>query len=453
MLSIGGDDNMTSLPLGAYFVGSSLISLTVTPWLFTKFGRRAGFLMGIGWGLLGTAIGAASIATSSPALLIVASGLFGVASGIGFFWRFAAVEVVPAHFAARAVTLVVSGGCIAAFAGPESAQATQFLFGDDLEYMGVFLMTGIFCAANIVFTLLVQFPPTPAPPSTFHQEEQETDKKTPSSRSELSRILWTRQFIVPMLISTMSWAMMAVPMSLVRVAMGQVGFTSRQSLTTIELHFLGMYAPGFFTGSLIQRYGPRAVCSGAIVLYAVALILMLVSEEEEDRTYSIVTWTLGLISVGMGWNFGFTSATVWLTELYKAPSRAHLKTSIQAANDCLMFGLAGGWIFSASYIFDAGGSGLDGWKLLNFVVVGLLAFTTILLLVNHRLESMAATASTNTREKQISVDSDASRDIGQTTVIVQTSMDVKWYRSPWMWSRPSTSISDEVNNWLIVHGA
>jgi MFS family permease len=429
MLSVGGDDNMTSLPLGAYFVGSSLISLTVTPWLFTKAGRRAGFLMGIGWGMLGTAIGAAAIATSSPALLIVASGLFGCASGIGFFWRFAAVEVVPAHFAARAVTLVVSGGCIAAFAGPESAQGTQFLFGDDLEYMGVFLMTGIFCAANIVFTLLVQFPPpppSPPPPLQQQEQEQEKDKKTPSSRTELSQILWTRQFLVPMLISTMSWAMMSVPMSLFRVAMGQVGFTSRQSLTTIELHFLGMYAPGFFTGSLIQRYGPRAVCSGAIVLYAVALVLMLVSEEEENGKYSIVTWTLGLILVGMGWNFGFTGATVWLTELYEAPSRAHLKTSLQAANDCLMFGLAGGWIFSASYIFDAGGSMLDGWKLLNFVVVGLLAFTTIVLLVNRRLESMAAgTASISTNEKQISVDSDASHDIGQTTVIIQESMDVE----------------------------
>jgi MFS family permease len=191
---------------------------------------------------------------------------------------------------------------------------------------------------------------------------------------------------------------------------------------------LGMYAPGFFTGSLIQRYGPRVICSGAIVLYAVALVLMLVSKEEEDGKYSIVTWTLGMILLGMGWNFGFTSATVWLTELYKSPSRSHLKTPLQAANDCLMFGLAGGWIFSASYIFDAGGSGLDGWKLLNFVVVGLLAFTTIILLVNYRLESMATTAaagSTSTIEKQVSVDSDASHEIGQTTVIIQESTDVE----------------------------
>ena len=159
-------------------------------------------------------------------------------------------------------------------------------------------------------------------------------------------------------------------------------------------------------------------------MYAVALIFMLVSKEEEDGAYSIVTWTLGMILVGMGWNFGFTGATVWLTELYKAPPRAPLKTSIQAANDCLMFGLAGGWIFSASYIFDAGGSGLDGWKLLNFVVVGLLAFTTMVLLVNCRLESMAATA-TSTREKQISADSDASHKIGQMTVMVQESIDVE----------------------------
>lgn len=412
MLSIGGDANTTSLPLGAYFIGASLISLTVTPWLFNKVGRSIGFLVGIGWGMLGTATGAASIAMESPALLIVACGFFGAASGIGFFLRFAAVEVAPVHFAARAVTLVVSGGCIAAFAGPESSRGTQFLFGDDLEYMGVFLMTGIFNAANIFFTVLVQFPPPL--PQDKHQQKQ-------TSRAELSQVLWTRQFMVPMLITAMSWAIMAVPMSLVRVTMGQVGFTSRQSLTTVELHFLGMYAPGFFTGSLIQRYGPRVICGGAIIFYAVALILMLTSEEYGDGNYTLVPWTCGMILVGMGWNFGFTASTVWLTELYSSAARAHLKTSVQAANDCLMFGLAGGWIFSASYIFDAGGSGLDGWKTLNFVVVGLLSFTTIVLLVNYHLER----ASNIKPSSGDSRDNSQDEQIGRTIVVQESSMDVE----------------------------
>ena len=371
MLSIGGDDNSTSIPLGAYFFGASLISFTVTPWLFTVAGRKLGFLVGIGWGMIGTATGAASIATESPPLLIVSSAFFGAAAGIGFFLRYAAVEVAPPQYAARAVTLVVSGGCIAAFAGPESARATKMMFGDDLEYMGVFLMTGIFNVANIVFTCLVQFPVAPV--------------LVPPSRSELLAVVKTRHFLTPMLVVTMCWAMMAVPMSLVRVAMGQVGFTSRQSLTTIELHFLGMYGPGFFTGSLIQKWGPRAICAGALSLYVIGLSFLLTSKEEEGG--SIATWIPGMVFLGMGWNLGFTAGTIWLAEIYK--SRLHLKTAVQSTNDCLMFGLAGVWIFSASYIFDAGGSGLDGWKTLNFVVVGMLALTTCIVGNNYYWERSA----------------------------------------------------------------
>ena len=157
LLSIGGDPNLTSLPLGVFFFGASIVSLLVTPWCFVRWGRTAGFLLGIVCGLMGAIFGLLSIQFESTFLLVLSMFSFGMATGIGFFLRFAAVEVVPAHWKARAVTLVVSGGVIAAFAGPESAQSTKDLF--DKEYMGIFMVTALFNVFNAFCIFMISFPP------------------------------------------------------------------------------------------------------------------------------------------------------------------------------------------------------------------------------------------------------------------------------------------------------
>lgn len=226
------------MPLGTFFVGSSVVSFTVTPWIFPRWGRKRGFLTGIALSLVGTALGAISVKASSPGLYVLSAFFFGMATGLGFALRFAAVELVPPHYASRAVTLVVSGGVIAAFAGPEASAATRDSFGSDLTYMGVFLMTGIFNVCNIVCTMLVTFPDSVAGAS------ESSGEKSPSSmmlsRKDWRQFLTSRSFVIPMLITTCAWASMAMPMSLVRVIMGQVGYSNTESLRVIELHFLGM---------------------------------------------------------------------------------------------------------------------------------------------------------------------------------------------------------------------
>ena len=143
--------------------------------------------------------------------------------------------------------------------------------------------------------------------------------------------------------------------------MGDGGFSSRQSLTVIELHFVGMYGPGFFSGKLIKRKGTRLAVYISIFFFAIGTLCNLLSEEEDSG--SIATWYLGLTFLGIGWNFGFTAATVWTAEIYK--TSPHLKLQVQASSDFLMFLIAGAFVFSSGYIFDAGGVGLDGWKTLN----------------------------------------------------------------------------------------
>ena len=186
-----------------------------------------------------------------------------------------------------------------------------------------------------------------------------------------------------MLVATLAWSCMGMPMSIVRVVMGQVGFSTRESLTTIEFHFLGMYLPGFVTGPLISTYGPKMNVLLGIILFAIALLCCFLAQERDGDKSNMSLWVIGLFIVGVAWNFVFTSATIWTTTLYaQAPD---LKPRIQAANDCLMFLLSGAWLVSSSYIFEKGGSELDGWHTVNWVVAGLVGFMAVILAIDKVL--------------------------------------------------------------------
>ena len=383
LLSIGGNVSISSVPLGAFFLGSALISCGITEPLFRLAGRRNGFIAGIALGILATVLGAVSLLIQSPALNIISTFFFGTANGIGYFIRFAVIENVPNEWASRAVTLVVSGGVIAAFAGPEAGQATRGMFGEDsndeLYYMGVFVMTAVFNIANLICIVVVQFQPLAAPQVTTE----------PKAFMDVYKILLvTRSFLVPMLRATMGWIIMAVPMSVLRIAMRDAGYTSRQSLLAIELHFCGMYAPGFVTGNLINRYGARSISLVGWIVSCLSIGILISSKT--DVSGSVSTWIIGMILLGVGWNFQFTGTTVWLNEaVEKVPCT---KGQIQSANDFLMFLISGAWIFGASFVYDAGfwGSGaLSGWVTLNFCVVAFLVVDFIIIVADHYVERLS----------------------------------------------------------------
>jgi hypothetical protein len=378
IIAIGGDKSMASLPLGAYFLGGALIGFG-TPVLFNQ-GRKIGFLRGLLLGCVVLALGVTSVMRRSPALFILSQCVFGMSSGIGFYMRFAAVEVIPAQYAPKAVAWVVSGGCLAAFAGPESALATQSMF-PSYPFLGNFVVLGIFYVANLCCLLLIQFPPPPPPPPV---PEGTTIKGFWGNFQEsLVLVMHNRNFLLPLAISAITWACMGMPMAMVRVVMQRVGYSPRQSLTVMEMHFLGMYVPGFVTGNLIKHYGPMHVCFGSIFAYAIAVcLLLLVQEKDNDNNHGMALWSLGLTAVGVAWSLGFTASSVYLLRVYA--TALHLRSYTQGAHDALMFFLAGGPVFASSYIVRTSGEdALEGWRTLISIVAGLVTLSFAILLTNY----------------------------------------------------------------------
>lgn len=364
--SVGGSNGVAPFALGAFFVGSAFVSL-LTSHLYETYGRKVGFIVGNSFGLLGAGLGGIGVWVESPTLVIASSIPLGAANGIGMHLRFAAVEVVPPSAKAFAVTLVLSGGCLAAFAGPESSMATRDLFGEGLDYLGLYMMIAIFNIVNAFSVGVVEFPKL--------CEAGASPKLSDTTQTNLVALLRHRKVLLPMLTAILSWTIMALPMSIVRVAMRELGYTSRESLIVTEIHFLGMYAPGFVTGKVIDWYGTTFTNFASIIFFSSAMVFNLVSESNDVG--SIGTWITGMITIGIGWNLGFSCSTVMLTRgCAMAPE---FKMRIQAANDFFMFLLSGSMIFSTGYIYEAGGGMLSGWRTVNLLTVGLVMLMSFIL--------------------------------------------------------------------------
>jgi MFS family permease len=402
--SVGGDVTVAPFALAAFFLGMSAVSLTVTHWVFKRWGRHIGFWCGICLGLFGVLLSCIGVYYSSTALVLVANIFLGAGTGIGMYLRFAAIEVVPAEYRSRAMTWVLCGGCIASFAGPEAAHATEGKFGDEdnMQYFGVFVVAACFHFAQAVFIYMVDFPSPFAEENARRIEAQRAERekgergqvqveepriqsevRIHSDPKELGVILKHSDFILPVCVAILTWAIMAMPMSIFRVVMKETGFTSRESLTVIEFHFLSMYAPGFFSGAFIKNHGPTKAAAVAIVMFLAATLVNVLATQEDDDT--VAPWYVGMMLLGIGWNFGFSGASMWVTKSYAGSP--HLKAKVQAANECLVFFVSGALMFATGYVYSGGGGGIQGWQTLNYVILGLIGSMVVVVAASLKMNS------------------------------------------------------------------
>jgi MFS family permease len=90
---------------------------------------------------------------------------------------------------------------------------------------------------------------------------------------------------------------------------------------------MAMFAPAFFTGSLIRKFGIATIMLIGTALLAGCIVAALMGVD-------LIQFSLGLAALGLGWNFTFIGASTLLTEAYLPAERA----KVQAANDFLVFG-------------------------------------------------------------------------------------------------------------------
>jgi MFS family permease len=354
------DKSLATLPLALQMLASMLTSIPASL-LMQRIGRRAGFLLGNVIGLAGAALAAWAIVHENFAVFAVAAALSGMLAGFGSYYRFAAADAAAEEYKSRAISFVLAGGVVAAIVGPNLANWTS----DWLPalFAGSYLALAGITALAFVTLLFLDIPP----PSVAVQHGGR-------GLGELAR---QPAFVVAILGGALGYAVMALVMTATPIAMHEHAHHFGDTAFVIEWHVLGMFAPSFFTGHLIRRFGVLNIMLTGVMLDAVCVAVNLSGT-------SVNHFWLALTLLGVGWNFLFIGATTLLTETY-APTE---KGRAQALNDFLVFSAATAGVLSAG--------GLQhhfGWQTVNYGVVPLIAIMGIalLLLAGSRRRAAAVT--------------------------------------------------------------
>ena len=397
--SAGAGNALAPFTVGAFLFGAALVS-GPSDRMFEAWGRRGGFILGCGIGAVGGIVGALALQLGHKKmwyLVIVACFLIGVSQGVGQFLRFAATELCSRDDErARAVTLVLAGGIVAAFAGPQAAVQARTLGFFRVTYSGCFALVILANVVNFLIILLVRFKDVrkksskldnDLTESLLSQEEQFSDDDTsettettspppmmkPMKKRTMLEILSQPRCACAVSVAALAHTAMVMVMSCLTLAMDAEGFSFQLTCLTLELHFTSMYAPGLLGSStLIRTAGPYLAAVGGLGLYAACVAILLTGR-------SLVAFILGMSLCGVAWNLCFASSTVLLTQCYR-PDEA---LTVQAVNDLIIFGLAGIGSFSSGYIYTA-----LGWERLIFIVAGVMALFAIILTASLRIDGI-----------------------------------------------------------------
>ncbi|AXI42720.1 MFS transporter [Sulfitobacter sp. SK011] len=342
---------LATLPISMIVFGS----MTTAPWLsgvMQRWGRRAGFLVGATGGLIGAVVCAYALTLNNFWIFLFGSYLTGIYMSSQGFFRFAATDTASDAFRPKAISYVMAGGLISAIIGPQLvAFLTQGGVADVMRFFPVYLAA---MALNVIGMMLFFFLDIPKPPVAAVD--------APRGRS-LSQLLRTPRIAVAVICAMVSYALMNLVMTSTPLAVVGCGFRVADASNIVTGHVLAMFAPSFFTGHLIARFGVEKIMGLGIAILAAAGVVAM-------QGVALGNFYVALILLGLGWNFGFIGATAMLAGAHEPNERGRM----QGLNDLLVFGgvtlasLASGGLMNCS-----GGTAIEGWTAVNMAMVPFLA--------------------------------------------------------------------------------
>ena len=333
--SIAPEPGLATLPISVFVCGMAAGTLP-TGAIARRFGRRTAFITGSGIGCIAGLIATAALLAGSFTLYCVATFLAGLYGSVVQSFRFAAADGASPGFRARALSWVMVGGVFSGVLGPQLVTWTMGLWQPYLFAASYLAQAAVALIAMAVLAGVDLPRPVRA-----------TDAGRP-----LGTIIRQPRFIVAALCGVITYTLMNLVMTSAPLAMRLCGLPLSASNATIQWHVVAMYGPSFFTGALIARFGAQRVVAAGLTLLAAAAVCGLAGVE-------LANFTIGLILLGVGWNFGFVGASSLVLETHRPEER----TRVQSFNDFLVFGTMAIGSFSSGQLLV-----LYGWASVNWVV-------------------------------------------------------------------------------------
>ena len=340
---------MATLPVMAYVVGGAL-STGLVARTQTRFGRKRSFQLGLLVALGSSLLCAYAAVDKNFWLLCSATLVAGYYNANANLYRFAAAELALPAWREKAVSLVMPGGLLGAVLGAILAQYTRGLV--NVPFVGAYLALSLVALLSMATLSFIDFP---APP---------VRQSSSSGGRPLGEIMKQPVFIVAAATGALGYGVMNLLMAATPLAMQQCSLPFSDVALVLEWHVIGMFAPGFFTGHLIKRFGTLNIMSLGVALNAACIAVALSGVELHQ-------FLVALFLLGVGWNFLFTGSTTLSLQTYTPEE----KDRAQGALNLFVFATLAVSSFSSGVLVTT-----SGWTLLNYGSLVLVTLTAAALL-------------------------------------------------------------------------
>jgi predicted MFS family arabinose efflux permease len=348
-MQLAADKRFATLPLTTYVVGGAIATLPAA-FFMKRFGRRAGFMLGGSLGLLGALVSGLGVGLGSFWLLCLGTLFAGTYNAFGQQYRFAATDACPPTWKSKAISLTLAGGILGGVLGPETSKLTRTLL--EPNYLASYLALIAFAALSILIASRLDIPPL-------------TVSEQKAQGRPLREIARQPAFVVAVVAAATGYGVMNLLMTATPLAMDYCGMPFSDTAFILQWHVIGMFAPSFFTGDLIKRFGIEKILITGAVLMATCVAIAL-----SGVTLMHFWWALVLL--GVGWNFLFIGGTSLLTTTHRPEEKA----KVQGTNDFIVLGIQGVTSLSSGVLISGA-----GWYSLNTFALPAIALTGLTTLV------------------------------------------------------------------------
>ena len=349
---------MATLPVMGYVVGGAL-STGLVARTQSRFGRKASFELGLAVALFSALVCCYAAYSKNFWLLVAATVVAGYYNANAQLYRFAAAELALPSFREKAVSLVMAGGLIGAVLGPNLAAWTRNL--TQVPFAGAYLALAVVALVAMLLLAFIAFPisqvngrsagqpqarPAPSGGSEVHAV---TSVGAPEGRP-LGEIMRQPVFMVAAVSGALGYGVMNLLMAATPIAMQICSLPFSDVAMVLEWHVIGMFAPGFFTGHLIKRFGTLPIMGVGLALSVLCVLIALSGVEFPQ-------FVTALFLLGLGWNFLFTGSTTLALTAYRPEEKDKAQGAL---NFCVFAVLAVSSLASGVLVTTR------GWALLNF---------------------------------------------------------------------------------------
>jgi MFS family permease len=357
-----GSDRLAGLGSAAFTTGSAMIAIPLAARMKRR-GRRAGLVMALALGALGSAIAATGGQLRWFWLFILGMGVFGCGQAATLQARYVAADLARDEDRATAIGAIVWIGTLGAVFGPlltpfEKRAGTWF--GLD-EFIGPYLFAGaLFGVGALVYWFYLR----PDPLVVIGGTDPDADRVRPFRQLQVSYgvIMGSPGAVLGLVAMAASQAAMVAVMTMTPPHMKDHG-QADLSAVVIAVHILGMFGLAPWVGRFVQRVGAvPAIQIGAVVIGSGTVAAVIAG-------YVPAMIFLGLFLLGLGWSVGLIAGTTLLTA--SVPGEARVEA--QGTGDLTLSLCGATAAFASGFVKQSAGFHMLA-NVATLVAAGLLVF-------------------------------------------------------------------------------